>query len=179
MMQLRSELVLLATWSILSLSDQWSSDLYDGEGTLERDPISWAVDVAMSRPWWSHWLTPWELSDDELSVRADAIAAHFHLVNKGPTPGFKTIFKFELPKSNLHHNTNTSSDLRLKRDEEESVISNIDVGLVEHPLVEWAQRQHPLKRTKRLFNDPKFNAQWHLVRELSTCSVPIVRCRSH
>ncbi len=174
---LRSELVLLATWSILSLSEQWSSDLYDGGGTVEREPISWAVDVAMSRPWWSHWLLPWELSDDELSVRADAIAAHFHLVNKGPTPGFKTIFEFELPKSNLHHNI--SSDLRLKRDEEEGVISNIDGGLAGHPLVAWAQRQHPLKRTKRLFNDPKFNAQWHLVRELTTCSVHTCVCRSN
>ena len=159
---IRPQLVLIATWSILSLSEQ-SSEWDGGGGSVEREPIAWAVDVAPSRPWWSHWLMG-ELSDHELSVRADAIAAQFHLVNKGPTPGFKTIFKFELPTSNLHHVT---SDLRLKRDEQEAIIKDIDGGLVGHPSVTWAARQHPLKRTKRRFNDPKFNAQWHLVRESS------------
>lgn len=158
---LRCQLVLIATWSILSLSDQ-SPEWYDGGGALGREPIAWAVDVAPSRPWWSHWLMG-ELSDHELSVRADAIAAQFHLVNKGPTSGFTTIFKFELPMSDLYHNV--TSDLRLKRDEQETVIKDIDGGLVGHPSVTWAARQHPLKRTKRIFNDPKFNAQWHLVCE--------------
>lgn len=161
---LRSELMFLATWSILSISEQ-SSEWYDSGG--EREPITWVVDVATSRPWWSHWLMPGAISDDELSVRAEAIAAHFHLVNKGPTPGFRTIFKFELPILNLYHNI-SSSGLRLKRNEEEAVI-NIDAELAAHPSVAWAGRQLPLKRTKRLFNDPKFNAQWHLV-----CTVYLV-----
>ena len=162
---LRSELMFLATWSILSLSKQ-SSEWYDSG--VEREPITWAVDVSTSRPWWSHWLMLGAISDDELSVRAEAIAAHFHLINKGPAPGFRTIFKFELPVSNLYRNT-TSSDLRLKRDEEEPVINNIDAELAAHPSVAWAGRQIPLTRTKRLFNDPKFNAQWHLV-----CTVYLV-----
>lgn len=153
----RSQLVLLATCSILSLSEE-SPDWYDGGGTVEREPISWVVDVSLSRPWWSHWLMG-QLSEHELSDRADAIADHFHLVNKGPTPGFKTIFKFELPTRNY----NATSDLRLKREVEDDIVENIDVGLVGHSSVSWAARQHPLKRTKRLFNDPKFNAQWHLV----------------
>ena len=162
---LRSQLMFLASaiWSIFLLSEQLP-ELYDGVGTIEREPISWAVDVSLIRPWWSHWLMG-ELSDHELSLRADAIAAQFNLINKGPSQGFKTIFKFELPMSNLY--PNDPSELRLKRDEQEAVVENIDVGLVSHSSVNWATRQHPLKRTKRSFNDPKFNAQWHLVCELS------------
>ena len=158
---LLSQLVLLATWSILSLSEE-TSESYDVRGETEREPVSWTVDVARNRPWWTHWLVG-ELTDDELSVRADAIASQFHLVNKGPTPGFKTIFKFELPASKFdYHN---SSDLRLKRGVDD--IEEIDGGLVGHPEVIWAARQHPLKRTKRMFNDPKFDAQWHLVSTLN------------
>ena len=152
---LRSQLVLLTTWSILSLSEQ-VSEWYGGiEDDL--DAITWAVDVEQSRAWWSHWLMG-ELTDHELSVRADAIAAQFHLVNKGPQPGFKTIFKFELPLSNPIN----SPGLRLKRDRGH-LIEDIDDELVRHPAVVWASQQHPLKRTKRLFNDPKFDSQWHLV----------------
>ena len=154
----RSQLVLLSIWSILSLSEE-ASEWYDASSDIEREPVTWAVDVARSRPWWTHWLMG-ELTDHELSIRADAIASQFHLINKGSTPGFKTIFKFELPTSNYHN----TPDLRLKRDgRQEDDTEDIEDGLVGHPEVTWAARQHPLKRIKRLFNDPKFDAQWHLV----------------
>ena len=152
----RSELLLLATWSILALSKQ-DKQRYDARGVdQEAEPLSWAVDLSRDRSWplsSAHWLLG-KLTDHELSARADALAAKFQLINKGPQPGFKNIFKFEL--------SSDSFKLRLKRDGQ-VLINGINEGLVGHNDVMWAAQQYPLKRTKRLFNDPKFKAQWHLV----------------
>ena len=152
----RTELLLLATWSILSLSEQ-DREWYDARGAdQEVEPLYWAVDLSRDRSWplsSAHWLLG-ELTDHELSARADDIASKFNLINKGPQPGFKNIFKFELPPGSVN--------LRLKRDGQ-VLINGINERLVGHDDVVWAAHQYPLKRTKRLFNDPKFKAQWHLV----------------
>lgn len=115
-------------------------------------PVTVAVDVDGKRPWWSHWLLG-ELSDHHLSARADQLAAEFNLVNRGTPLGFKTLFKFEVP-----------SETRERRSSEgPSNDDNIEDALRRHRYVRWASIQHPLKRVKRGFNDPRFKAQWHLV----------------
>ena len=127
-------------------------------GELPR-PVVWAVDLDTSRAWWSQWLMG-ELSHDELLTEADKLAAQFNLVNKGSQPGFKTIFTFELPIPTGE----TSNGLEVRSvDHQVNRAEDIDKLLVKHPSVKWSSRQYPLKRTKRGFNDPKFEAQWHLV----------------
>ena len=147
-------MLVVASTFLLCCSEKVSqSSVNEGDG-----PVTWAVDLEPSGPWWSFG----QFTDDQLMKKADSLAAQFELINKGPLPVFRTIFKFE--ESGMS-GVETSSRPRLRRE--------IDEGLEGHPSVRWAERQRPLTRTKRVFNDPKFIAQWHLVRytPLSTVSV--------
>ena len=99
-----------------------------------------------------------DLSHNELLHKADNLAAELNLVNKGSQLGFTTLFRFE---SHTSSESLRSSDRLQLRDMREA--EDIDRLLENHPSVKWAARQHPLIRTKRTFNDPKFQAQWHLV----------------
>lgn len=111
--------------------------------------VTWAVDVDSS-----HWLLG-QLSEAQLKARADSLAAQFGLVNKGALSGFRTIFKFD--QSAPSELVESSNHLH-RRD-----LGDVDRKLKGHSHVKWSSRQNPLIRTKRSFNDPKFQAQWHLV----------------
>lgn len=142
-----------SVWSLICLAE-------DLDGAVSRwgylpDGVSLAVEVDARRPWWSHWLLG-ELDAHQLSQRADELAAEFSLLNSGSQPGFRNVFVFSLPNV-----TSGVASMAPRRQGLEESVSG-------HPSVRWAAIQHPLKRTKRGFNDPRFKAQWHLVIMLSS-----------
>lgn len=149
--------VTAALWTLLCSSEEEVRSRAKSKDGSTLHPVTWAVEVDDSRPWWSSWLMG-ELDDDQLVKKADSLAAELHLMNKGPQLGFRTVFKFEQSSS---AEVPRSSDRLLLRDVK--LVDNIGLLLANHPSVKWASRQVPLTRTKRGFNDPKFQAQWHLV----------------
>ena len=148
-----SRLILVAAisvWSLICLAEDES----DIQRTLckwcdHAGPVSLAVEVSESRPWWSHWLLG-GLDHQELAHRADGLAAEFNLLNRGAQPGLKNVYLFEAGNVTVGVESSVASQA-------------IDELVSRHPSVRWAAIQHPLTRTKRGFNDPRFKAQWHLV----------------
>ena len=156
-----SRLVLTAAfWTLLCSSEEEIHSRAKSKDGSTPQPVTWAVEVDNSRPWWSNWLMG-ELDHDQLVKKADSLAAELRLMNKGPQLGFRTIFKFEKPT--LAEEPRSSDRLLLRRVRDVKLADDIDLLLEKHPSVKWASRQLPLIRTKRGFNDPKFQAQWHLV----------------
>lgn len=112
-------------------------------------PVSWVVKLRYE-----------DATASRSMTRAVELAREQGLECVGRVDPFPDVFEFRLSPSVIQ-------DLireRGTRDMDAQSVENMfDEGLSGHPVVRWASKQVPLKRTKREFSDPAFEKQWHLV----------------
>lgn len=115
-------------------------------GRNER-PVTWAVKVGHEDA----------TEPEDLVMLAAKLACEQRLELVGRVDPFPDVFELRLPQNVIRERA------RERGTRARSTEDTFHEELSGHPVVMWASRQVPLKRTKRAFSDPAFDRQWHLV----------------
>lgn len=111
-------------------------------------PVSWAVKLGHDEDT----TTP--------EVLAKKLAREQGLEFVGRVDPFPDVFEFSLSQNAILERVRERGTGGI---DSHSIEDTVHEELSGHPVVKWASKQIPLKRTKREFSDPAFHRQWHLV----------------
>lgn len=97
---------------------------------------------------------------EDLVTLAAELARQQRLELVGHVDPFPDVFELRLPQNVIRERARERGTREV---DSGSIEDSFHEELSGHPVVKWASKQVPLKRTKRAFSDPAFDRQWHLV----------------